>query len=127
MTDRAVYNQLVNDLRTRSVLRRSDGAAESGLRQIWDSANENYPPTVYGLNARLDVEILSISRIGSNRTTVRLRKRLTSINGTQTGLFIATLLLPFRPETRRSIDEVWTNPFGFTVLEYSIRSDRLEN
>ena len=30
-------------------------------------------------------------------------------------------------ETRRSIDEVWTNPFGFTVLEYSIRSDRLEN
>ncbi|MCZ4258906.1 type IV secretion system protein, partial [Sulfitobacter sp. G21635-S1] len=26
-----------------------------------------------------------------------------------------------------SIDEVWTNPFGFTVLEYSIRSDRLEN
>ncbi|MEO9983164.1 MAG: type IV secretion system protein, partial [Nitratireductor sp.] len=127
VTDREVYNQLDNDLRIRSVLRRSDGAAESGLRQIWNSANENYPPTVYGPNARLDVEILSINRIGSNRATVRLRKRLTSINGTQTGLFTATLLFEFRPETRRSIDEVWTNPFGFTVLEYSIRSDRLEN
>ena len=85
MTDREVYNQLDNDLRIRSVLRRSDGAAESGLRQIWNSANENYPPTVYGPNARLDVEILSINRIGTNRATVRLRKRLTSINGTQTG------------------------------------------
>jgi type IV secretion system protein VirB8 len=116
VTDREVYNQLDNDLRIRSVLRRSDGAAESGLRQIWNSANENYPPTVYGPNARLDVEILSINRIGTNRATVRLRKRLTSINGVQTGLFTATL-----------IDEVWTNPFGFTVLEYSIRSDRLEN
>ncbi len=127
VTDREVYNQLDNDLRIRSVLRRSDGAAESGLRQIWNSANENYPPTVYGPSARLDVEILSINRIGNNRATVRLRKRLTSINGVQTGLFTATLLFEFRPETRRSIDEVWTNPFGFTVLEYSIRSDRLEN
>ena len=38
VTDREVYNQLDNDLRIRSVLRRSDGAAESGLRQIWNSA-----------------------------------------------------------------------------------------
>jgi len=84
VTDREIYNQLDNDLRIRSVLRRSDGAAESGLRQIWNSANENYPPTVYGPNARLDVEILSINRIGTNRATVRLRKRLTSLNGVQT-------------------------------------------
>ncbi|MEL6100389.1 MAG: type IV secretion system protein, partial [Pseudomonadota bacterium] len=33
----------------------------------------------------------------------------------------------FRPEERRSIDDVWTNPFGFTITEYAIRSDRLEN
>ena len=86
-----------------------------------------YPPKVYGANARLDVEILSINRIGSNRATVRLRKRLTSPQGMQAGLFTATLLFEFRPEERRSIDDVWTNPFGFTVTEYAIRSDRLEN
>lgn len=126
VTDREVYNQLDNDLRIRSVLRRSDGAAEATLRQIWNSANEAYPPKVYGPNSRLEVEILSINRIGSNRATVRLRKRLTSINGVQAGLFTATLLFEFRPEERRSIDEVWTNPFGFTVTEYAIRSDRLE-
>jgi type IV secretion system protein VirB8 len=126
VTDREVYNQLDNDLRIRGVLRRSDGAAQASLRRIWNSANPDYPPTVYGPHARLDVEILSINRIGPNRATVRLRKRLTSINGVQAGLFTATLLFAFRPETRRTIDQVWTNPFGFTVIEYAIRSDRLE-
>jgi len=125
--DREVYNQLDNDLRIRSVLRRSDGAAQASLRQIWNSANASYPPTVYGPNSRLDVEILSINRISNNRATVRLRKRLTSINGVQAGLFTVTLLFAFHPEKSRSIDQVWTNPFGFTVAEYSIRSDRLEN
>ena len=127
VTDREVYNQLDNDVRIRSVLRRSDGAAEAVLRQIWNSANADFPPTVYGPNARLDVEILSINLISNNRATLRLRKRLTSINGVQGGLFTATLLFAFRPEESRSIDQVWTNPFGFTVVEYAIRSDRLEN
>lgn len=127
VTDREVYNQLDNDVRIRSVLRRSDGAAQASLRRIWNSADADYPPTVYGANARLEVEILSINRIGANRATVRLRKRLTSINGVQAGLFTATLLFEFRPETRRTIDEVWNNPFGFTVVEYAIRSDRMEN
>jgi len=127
VSDREVYNQLDNDVRIRSVLRRSDRAARASLRQIWNSANAEYPPTVYGPNARLDVEILSINRIGANRATVRLRKRLTSIQGVQAGLFTATLLFQFRPEESRSIDQVWTNPFGFTVVEYAIRSDRLEN
>ena len=89
VTEREIYNQLDNDLRIRSVLRRSDGAADDALRQIWNSASEAYPPKVYGPNARLDVEILSINRIGANRATVRLRKRLTSINVVQAGLFTA--------------------------------------
>ena len=127
VTDREVYNQLDNDVRIRSVLRRSDRAAQASLRQIWNSANADYPPTVYGPNARLDVEILSINLISNSRATVRLRKRLTSIQGVQAGLFTAMLLFEFRPEESRSIDQVWTNPFGFTVVEYSIRSDRLEN
>ena len=127
VTDRETYNQLDNDLRIRSVLRRSDRGAQVSLRETWNSANANYPPTVYGPNARLDVEILSINLIDKTRATVRIRKRLTSIEGVQAGLFTATVLFEFRPEERRTIDEVWTNPFGFTVLEYAIRSDRLEN
>lgn len=127
VTDRETYNQLDNDLRVRSILERSDRAAEASMRSLWDSANPNYPPEVYGDAGRLDVEILSINRIGVNRAQVRMRKRLTSPQGVQAGLFTATLLFEFRPEERRSIDDVWSNPFGFTVIEYAIRSDRLEN
>ena len=127
VTDREVYNQLDNDVRIRSVLQRSDGRAEASVMAQWNSANPQYPPTVYGDTSTLDVEVLSINLIGENRATVRIRKRLTSIQGIQAGLFTATLLFEFRPETARTIDQVWTNPFGFTVLEYSIRSDRLEN
>jgi type IV secretion system protein VirB8 len=127
VTDRETYNQLDNDVRVRSILERSDGAALASMRALWDSANPNYPPELYGDNARLEVEVLSINRIGPNRAQVRLRKRLTSNQGVQAGLFTATMLFEFRPEERRSIDDVWNNPFGFTVTEYSIRSDRLEN
>ena len=35
-------------------------------------------------------------------------------------------MFEFLPENSRSIDDVWQNPFGFTVTEYAIRSDRLE-
>ena len=127
VTDRETYNQLDNDVRVRSILERSDGAALASMRSLWDSANPNYPPELYGDNSRLEVEVLSINRIGVNRAQVRIRKRLTSNQGVQAGLFTATMLFEFRPEERRSIDDVWSNPFGFTVTEYSIRSDRLEN
>lgn len=121
---RETYNQLDNDLRVRGVLSMSAGNAAEALRQLWSSGNANYPPKVYGPNARMDVEILSITRVGNNRATVRLRKRLSSQQGAQTGMFTATLMFEFRPEKSRQLSEVWTNPFGFTVTEYAIRSDR---
>ncbi len=124
--DRETYNQLDNDVRVRRVLEQSDGAAASNLRALWTSGHEAYPPDSYGADARLEVEVLSITHISSNRAQVRLRKRLNTPRGNQNGLFTATLLFEFRPENSRSIDDVWQNPFGFTVTEYAIRSDRLE-
>ena len=127
VADRETYNQLDNDVRVRSILERSDGAAEASMRRLWNSANDAYPPKVYGPSARLEVEVLSIQRISTNRAQARLRKQLTSPQGTQIADFTATMLFEFQPEERRQIDEVWANPFGFTVLEYAIRSDRPEN
>lgn len=126
VTDREAYNQLDNDLRVAHVLSQSDGAAATSLRALWTSGHEDYPPQNYGEDARLEVEILSITLISANRAQVRLRKRLSAPRGSQTGLFTATLMFAFRPEERRAIDDVWQNPFGFTVTEYAIRSDRLE-
>jgi type IV secretion system protein VirB8 len=124
--DREAYNQLDNDLRVRRVLAQSTGAAEASMRAMWTSGQESYPPTRYGPGSEMAVEIASITLIGDDRAQVRLRKRLTSPNGAQVGLFTATLMFTFQPEQTRSIDDVWQNPFGFTVTQYAIRSDRSE-
>jgi type IV secretion system protein VirB8 len=124
--DREAYNQLDNDLRVRRVLAQSTGAAEASMRAMWTSGQESYPPTRYGPGSEMAVEIASITLIGDDRAQVRLRKRLTSPNGAQVGMFTATLMFTFQPEQTRSIDDVWQNPFGFTVTQYAIRSDRSE-
>ncbi|TNC66274.1 virB8 family protein [Rubellimicrobium roseum] len=123
---RETYNQLDNDLRVRGVLAQSEGPAADTLRALWTSGHAAYPPTAYGDNARIDVEVLSITLITNNRAQVRLRKRLTAPEGVTTGLFTVTLMFAFEPGERRSIDEVWGNPLGFVVLDYAIVSDRLE-
>lgn len=124
--DRETYNQLDNDLRVNRVLAQSAGAAEASMRAIWTSGQEDYPPSRYGATAEMAVEIASISLIGDNRAQVRLRKRLTGPEGSQTGLFTAVLMFEFHPERARGLDDVWQNPFGFTVTQYAIRSDRPE-
>lgn len=124
--DRETYNQLDNDLRVRRVLSQSASGAEASMRATWTSGQEAYPPTRYGAAAEMSVEIASITLIGDNRAQVRLRKRLTGPQGTQDGSFTATLMFEFRPEQPRAIDDVWQNPFGFTVTQYAIRSDRSE-
>jgi type IV secretion system protein VirB8 len=124
--ERETYNQLDNDLRVRRVLAQSSGAAETSMRAIWTSGQETYPPTRYGPSAEMAIEIASITLIGENRAQVRLKKRLTSPQGVQDGSFTATLMFAFQPERTRSIDDVWQNPFGFTVTQYAIRSDRSE-
>ncbi|MEI4234683.1 type IV secretion system protein [Roseovarius sp. D22-M7] len=124
--DREIYNQLDNDLRVRRVLAQSMGSAEASMRATWTSGQDSYPPTRYGPSAEMAVEIASIILIGENRAQVRLRKRLSSPQGVQDGSFTATLMFDFQPEQTRAIDEIWQNPFGFTVTQYAIRSDRSE-
>ena len=124
---RETYNQLDNDLRVRGVLSQSQGPAADTLRALWTSGHDAYPPTAYGSQARIDVEVLSITLISNDRAQVRLRKRLTAPEGVTTGLFTVTLMFAFEPDQRRSIDEVWTNPLGFVVRDYAIVSDRLED
>jgi type IV secretion system protein VirB8 len=126
VTERETYNQLDNDVRVRRLLAMSEGGAADTLRRTWTSGQASYPPTLYGAQARIDVEVLSITLITNSRAQVRLRKRLTAPEGTTTGLFTVTMLFGFAPEAQRGLDAVWANPLGFTVREYAIASDRLE-
>lgn len=125
--DRETYNQLDNDLRVRRVLATSEGTAADTLRALWTSGHDDYPPDAYGPQARIDVEVLSITPITNDRVQVRLRKRLTAPQGVKVGLYTVTLLYAFEPERVRANDEVWTNPLGFVVREYAIVSDTLED
>ncbi len=125
--DRETYNDLLdNDLRVNRVLEKSDDHALSSMRTLWDSTNVNYPPVIYGADSRLDVDVNSVTLITNNRAQVRLRKRLSSTRGEKTGDFTVTLKFEYRPSRIRSVGDVWENPFGFTVTEYAIRSDKLE-
>ena len=124
--DRETYNQLDNDLRVRSVLKRSTGDAAETMRALWSSESRDYPPRKYGDRARMDVEVVSITPITNDRAQVRINKRLRDQNGETVGSFTVTLAFEFTPAETRELADVWANPFGFRVREYAITSDRFQ-
>lgn len=124
--DRETYNQLDNDLRVLSVLKRSTGDAAASMRALWSSESPNYPPKRYGDKARMDVDVVSITPITNGRAQVRINKRLRDLNGETNGAFTVTLAFEFTPAEQRELSDVWANPFGFKVREYAITSDRFQ-
>lgn len=122
--DRETYNQLDNDLRIETVFARSSGQARSSLQTLWSAESPDFPPKVYGENARLDVQVTAISDLGNNRAQARITKRLTTPDGMTEGTFIVTLAYEFDPSTLRDLQGVWANPFGFTVSQYSVAAER---
>ncbi|TPW27065.1 type IV secretion system protein [Martelella alba] len=124
--DRETYNQLDNDLRIKSVIDRSTGEALTSLNGLWDAANPNYPPSVYGSHARIDVAIASITQISNQRAQARITKRLTSPDGVSEGTFVVTLAYDFEPSTLRDLQDIWNNPFGFKVKDYRVVAERFK-
>lgn len=124
--DRESYNQIDNDLRIRRALSQSSGRARASLSAAWDSGNTSYPPARYGDRAEIQVNVLSISHITNDRVQIRLQKRLVSPDGLREGDFTIVLAYDFDPATQKSLEAVWQNPFGFTVTDYNITSDKRE-
>ncbi|SFD14611.1 virB8 family protein [Tropicimonas isoalkanivorans] len=124
--DRESYNQIDNDLRIRRALSQSSGRARTSLSAAWDSGNASYPPARYGDRAEIQVNVLSISHITNDRAQIRLQKRLVSPDGLREGDFTIVLAYDFDPATQKSLEAVWQNPFGFTVTDYNITSDKRE-
>lgn len=124
--DRETYNQLDNDQRVLSVLERSSGNAEETMRSLWSDQSPDYPERKYGPRARMNVDVLSVTLITEDRATVRIRKRLVDDNGVTDGRFTVTLAYRYETEGGRDLDDVWNNPFGFSVYEYSITEDKWE-
>jgi type IV secretion system protein VirB8 len=126
ITNRETYNQVDNDIRIPLVLKSSEGRAKAQLADLWNSAKDENLQSRYGTDAVIEIDIISISIISNDRASVRLRKRLRDSKGDKVGFFTANLLFRFATDEERKLSEIWENPFGFVVKEYSITSDKLE-
>lgn len=127
--DRETYDLTDGEQRINSVLDRSDGDAARTLRDLWSSTNEDYPITVYGREAKIDVVIRSVNQIEPGVAQVRFIRTLRRERDTRTVTrpYVATLAYEFRPETRQRLQDVWANPLGFVVTSYRVDAETLEN
>jgi len=126
---RETYDLADSEERINSVLERSDGDAARTLRALWNSANEDYPITVYGPDARIDVVIKSVNQLAGNVAQVRFTRtlRLPRDDRRVTRGYVATVAYEFRAETKQLLQDVWANPLGFTVTSYRVDAETLEN
>ncbi|MHA6268346.1 VirB8 family type IV secretion system protein [Aliiroseovarius sp. CAU 1755] len=127
--DRETYDLTDGEQRINSVLDRSEGDAARTLRDLWSSTNEDYPITVYGREAKIDVIIRSVNQIEAGVAQVRFTRTLRRERDTRTVTrpYVATLAYEFRPETRQRLQDVWANPLGFVVTSYRVDAETLEN
>lgn len=127
--DRETYDLTDGEHRINAVLDRSDGDAARTLRDLWSSTNEDYPITVYGREAKIDVVIRSVNQIEPGVAQVRFTRTLRRERDTRTVTrpYVATLAYEFRPETRQRLQDVWANPLGFVVTSYRVDAETLEN
>ncbi|MDV4146634.1 virB8 family protein [Shimia sp. FJ5] len=127
--DRETYDLTDGEQRINSVLDRSDSDAARTLRDLWSSSNEDYPITVYGREAKIDVVIRSVNQIEPGVAQVRFTRTLRRERDTRTVTrpYVATLAYEFRPQTRQRLQDVWANPLGFVVTSYRVDAETLEN
>lgn len=127
--DRETYDLTDGEQRINSVLDRSDKDAARTLRDLWSSSNEDYPISVYGREAKIDVVIRSVNQIEPGVAQVRFTRTLRRERDTRTVTrpYVATLAYEFRPETRQRLQDVWANPLGFVVTSYRVDAETLEN
>ncbi len=126
--DRETFDLTDGDQRINSVLQRSDEDASRTLRELWSSTNSEYPITVYGRDAKIDVVIRSVNQIEPGVAQVRFTRTLRRPrdNRTVTRPYVATIGYEFRPETRQRLQQVWANPLGFVVTSYRVDAETLE-
>lgn len=127
--DRETYDLADSETRINAVLQRSDADAARTLRDLWTSTNPDYPITVYGGDAKIDVVIRSVNQIEPGIAQVRFTRTLRKPRDSRTVTrpYVATLAYAFRPATRQRLQEVWANPLGFVVTSYRVDAETLEN
>lgn len=126
ISDRESYFRAGIQERLESVQRRSVDAARRSLQALWTSGGTDYPPTVYGVNSEVDVEVRSITFLQPLVAQIRFIKRLSRPNQEPISQpFVATVGFEFSPRSERSLERVWENPLGFAVTAYRVDAETL--
>lgn len=126
ITDREGFLSAGADARMQSVLRRTTGAARPALISLWTPGadNKDYPPSVYGPGAEVDVMVKRITFLEKSVAQVRFEKTLRRPNQDPvTQAFVATVQFAFTPKRERSLALVWENPLGFEVTAYRVDAE----
>ncbi|MEI2387441.1 type IV secretion system protein [Breoghania sp. JC706] len=133
VVDRETYDLADNAVRIPDVMERSSDNAAETLAQIWRSSSPQYPPTVYGDGVRVRVVVKSISltpavkRGRADLARVRITKyREEKGRETAQRTFVATVGYEFNPQQDATLESVWKNPLGFTVVSYRIDAETAE-
>lgn len=128
VTDRETYDQHDNERRILRAYTWSQDGAKASLVSLWTEGHANYPPKVYGENARVLVDILSITPVTDRTAQVRFTKTwIADGEGIpdRVGKFTATVTFRFEPSRETALDLVWQNPTGFLVTDYRITAETL--
>lgn len=125
--DRETFDAHDNEARILGVYTRSVEAARSSLTELWSETNPNYPPNVYGANAKASVKVTSITPITPATYQVRYVKTLLRTGDPPLeGKFYATVTFRFSPSRQSAITLVWENPTGFLVTDYRVTAETFE-
>ncbi|MEI9414597.1 type IV secretion system protein [Mesorhizobium sp. Cs1299R1N1] len=130
VVDRETYDPADNSTRIPDVMARSSDNAAETLAQTWRSDSAQYPPTVYGDEVRVRVVVKSISLTPSGRRNAADLARVRIIKhreekgrDTVERSYVVTVGYQFRPQVNATLESVWKNPLGFTVVAYRIDAE----
>lgn len=133
VTDRETYDKADSETRIPDVMARSKENAAETLAQQWSSKSPDFPPTLYGKDSRVLVTIKSISQIPavskSAIATAQVRivkKREDQNRVVAERSYVVTVGYKFEPNPNATLQSVWKNPLGFTVLTYRIDAETLQ-
>lgn len=133
IVDRETYDPADNKRRIPDVMTRSLDEAATTLAATWSASSPQYPPELYGADTRVSVVVKSISVTPSKAkgapdlARVRINKiREEKGRSKVQRSYIVTVGFDFKPNPEATLQSVWKNPLGFTVVSYRIDAEAAE-
>lgn len=120
---RETYDLYDGQQRYNNILELSIGGALNGYRELWKSANPDYPYGIYGDDSIITITVTGISLLNRNTANVQYIKTLTR-NGRNAieEEFVAIVGFDFA-QRETNLGGIIRNPLGFVVKSW--RSDKV--